>query len=638
MSLRSLPEFQKKILTLRSATLDLANAETELAQLRQAVADLEAASADRSSVSEARERDLQIINLEEELAACVKRAQELENAVELAESIRDDADRNAREAENRLASETSKLRREVQVKQKSVSRLEEQLSVAAAEKERLERTVEELTNMAAQDPDVSIDADGYQRLLGFAEEERQALIAAHEQSVRAKDVEIDDMRSVLDKSRAEMSKLEGALAEASQVRKILESRCQASAGQIALAETDLRTLRRQQESWLSAPIEGDEAGVRKLAILQGQVRELDARVQRRNQQIASEQNKIRKLELNLALANDSLSEWEERETVADQTAAFLVIDLVRSSQAGQALQKEMVNLRLTRQQLQEKVALEQSSVALLEARCEVLTQDAQRASEASSRLGEAEARLAAAEQKCDRLVAEAAAAESSNAGRSEEIQRLKDDIARLEATIRDRQTDVDALTAKHDETLQHGATEREQHRTQVADLQVEMDKLQSSIAELDALKSKNADLNTQLHTLQRDYDLAIADLSTAQNALKLSEAEHDRREAEIARGNEDIEQRFAGLTNERNELLGLVETTRAEIVELQNGLAERTSAMEQSASRIQRLERELDQVNRDREDILREAEALAAELDVAQHKVIKLETECKDAENELRTM
>lgn len=621
-----------------SATLDLAHAETELARLRQVVSDLEAAAADRSSVSEARERDVQILNLEEELATATKRVHDLESAVELAESIRDDADRNAREAENRLASETLRLRRELQSRQKAISRLEEQLSIAAAEKERLERTVEELSNMAAQDPDVSIDADGYQRLLGFAEDERQALIAAHEHGLRAKDAEMDAVRSELEGSRSQMAALELTLAETSQARKVLESRCQAAADQIAVVETDLRALRRQQDSWLSAPIEGDEAASHKLSVLQGQVRELDARVQRRNQQIASEQNKIRKLELNLALANDSLSEWEEREVIADRTAAFLVIDLVRSSKAGQALLDEVKTLQEARQRLQEQLTDEQASVARLDSEHAVLSKEAQVASEITSRLGEAEAQLAAAEQKCQRLVAEAQAAESSGAEYAEEIKRLEDNVARLEVLVQDQQSQLGALAVKHEEALRDAATAKEESAAQVANLQASNDALRSSLPNVDALKAEKAELASQLQRLQQDHDQAVQDLSSAQQALDLANAQQRQQEAEIAESNQDIEQRLTELTNERNELSAAVESVRAEIAELQDSLAQQAAAGEQSATRVQRLERELNQVNHDREDILREAEALAAELDVAQHKVIKLENECRESERELTNM
>lgn len=360
-------EMEKLKEMLSNSVLELGQSESELDRLRHQVEEMESDAANRSTDSQARERDALAFDMQQEITDLKKQVIKLEQDLEVTESMKADVEVEARRAHSQLQEDAAKLRSDLKKRQQQVIHVENQIALLRREKVHLEERVTAMTaDLAAaqvhgrmEEPDMSMDMDGLQRIMEFAEDERQAQIASHSETIaamesqisrlhaeRSKDhIKIASLEQDISRVQGDLSVLDMSLQETVQAKTEAEDKLKSATEEVAAREAEVKDLQQQRSDWILAPTEGGLSVDYKTRALQNRVEEVEGRVARRNQQIALEQNKIRKLELNLALAEESISEQADRSAellteryqlihelqVSERAIAFSVIELVKAS-------------------------------------------------------------------------------------------------------------------------------------------------------------------------------------------------------------------------------------------------------------------------------------------------------------------
>ncbi len=317
--------------------------------LTQRVDDLESTLANQTTDSDTRIRDEGIFHLKAALAQTQKDLTAAELERDLAIRERDDLQTEVT-LQTKLNGETSERLQDLEVelgaKEAEVKVLSSQVESLRKEHTSVEGIFQEKITSAERSRDAAearskifvADLAEQRRLLEYAEVEYRFTIQAtedHQARIReisqAKDAAVLELQQTtqalesamkmkqevllikdrLEQAQDRISVLEMALVESEDARKEIDTSQEDLKAALDAKQAEFAAVTSEKDALTDCLASAGQPVDELVAALQREKRDWEARVQRRNRQIVIEQDKIRRMEVNLALANRSLMEQED---------------------------------------------------------------------------------------------------------------------------------------------------------------------------------------------------------------------------------------------------------------------------------------------------------------------------------------
>ena len=403
-----------------------------------------------------------------------------------------------------------------------------------------------------------IESNFTQRELQW-EEERQRINRLNQNNLEELGRQVQDLSRTLQNVESERDSL------ALQVTN-LTSELHSTKQELANGESRYSSLQFQQLSTMSAS-EANRA-------LRDQLKEMEMRVARRTEQIGIHQHDIRRLETNLRLQEERLSEMTvELETLATQKAA-MVEDCADAREARDAALSRVETLEMELEALDGKS--EQSDQALIS----LVAIFMETVSQAKKRLNEMRVKDANATDELRAVY-----------DHQQTLLRVSEDDKRSLAGLQQRLQDSDV------EMRQMGIA-LALSRTEVITVVDVLDRLKE---EKGGAEARFRHLSTDIEQYEGRYaavsaELEISRLETAQHTHRIAdlEASHQQTLQELADAHETYKGELARLCDESREAKERLEKDLAALD------SERLQALAESSKNAKRLQTELEQINGDR--------------------------------------
>jgi chromosome segregation ATPase len=397
-------------------------------------------------------------------------------------------------------------------------------TIAEAAVERVRRELAEVETLLQEERDRNVDS----------ESQLQQKLTRTEDDFAALQLEYDDL---LDTKASVEDKVKTFLQDVSK------------------KETQIRDL---QEALRIANTDSTED---KLVHLQNSARELEGKVSRRTNQIAVEQAKLQKVEMNLEMANESIAEYEEtivalNGTVSDKEREVdeLKTDLVRYTARLEERDTTIASLQdSVNAHLQEAKKL-QTQVETASQRCVVLQEQIDFANTLK------ENQLSELDLKHNR-------AETVS---TEKIKQLTEEISRLKAENLD---DLSQLASKHE--------------TAIIELE---DKIRDLTASIEVQQEAHAEavekMRSETKLLEDSLDRATAELACASSNATRSQEAQEESALELSQQKDLVMELHSRLAEAS-------EAARAESEDLQNGIRQGQLQVEELTTKLETAERNL---------------------------------------------
>ncbi|ESK92696.1 hypothetical protein Moror_15991 [Moniliophthora roreri MCA 2997] len=494
--------------------------------------------------------------------------------------------------------------------------------------------------------------------------------------------QLEEANAAHDETKSSLMRLDGQLSEISDTLQEVESKRDSLSLQVTNLTTDLRVaqgeLAEAEKRYSSLQFHqlSNMSSTEATSALRKQIEELEGRVVRRNEQIGIHQHDIKRLETNLRLNEDRLTELTaEMETLASQKEA-MVEDCADAREArddaiarvevleeeierveSQLVENEQTLAALVGVTFQvvarskEKVRLAEERVISANAKAKLVQKEHEHTlmttSELELAVRERDGHLKDREEDIHRVVVALAVSQENLAQTSHSIHTLMDEKARLAALAKQLQEEVSSHAADKDvvasqlESLRAGSSgDLEAKISRITNLELEADQLRETIAELEKSHiAKVEELETLI--LKKDEQLTSSDLEGEVVQLKMRHIEElgrlQSQLVETSAALEEIKARQAATELEYEEKLSASvrsgQAMRKELSDLREDLAkskesEQNSVMLklQQEKKVEQLKEELSVVARETQELKRNKLDAEASFDTAIDEITRQRT------------
>jgi chromosome segregation ATPase len=622
------------------SNLDIAltAAKEELESLRSQLQELQDTMADRSTATEAGEREMALLQAqsrEEDLRATIR---ELQEEIESNHSIAKMAMESAGTADTKLKQELADLQFEhalsletVESLQTTIADLECRMQKLTAESveagiiaQRL-MDVEKMLSDASETEQTRVNeiehhllvirelrqvVDEQNRMLEFAEVEYEILLESTQAEHRATTTTIKDLQerlenlTVLAESDQDDIKRAAELARHNIQQELDTVHANLSAMELSLKEnTDSLQASEDRAAKLRSILQEREKEVQRLKAsmaetgqpidgvvlqLRQEVNDLEARIERRNRQIALEQEKARKLGMNLQLAQDTV---EEQDAILQDTRQQVWV----MEKAKVALQTQVESL-------------ESAGIALAVIVQQTAAEAAHSESDMKRNIAELQNQLLEVGYCQNQLVLQLLIHRHCRASTSREaeaqVQRLSSELSLAVSTAQQLQTaHQDAMSS-----LEEKSMEQENVVATLQSQKVELD------GELQALRIALSTITDAKQELEESAEASAREIAALTELHHQESASVQIEMKTLRETTHDLERRLSEVETEKASLLCQIQMFETDITELRQQLEVATNELQQKHSAMKAMQ----------EDGSEQNNTLAVELEEAKAELTRL--------------
>ncbi|KAJ9118629.1 hypothetical protein QFC22_003849 [Naganishia vaughanmartiniae] len=634
--------------------VELAKASTEQESLKVQLQDLHDTLANRSSATESGERDMALLQAEAREAEMQTRISNLRDEYSSIETMSSIKIAEAEERESRLSNELQALHSEhalsvdnaralqstIEILQSQIQESNEASQTHAHVRERLVEVEAMLQTTSQTEKRHSVNTEyntavirelrremnEVKRMLGFAEIEYEVLLEASQEDQHTYHTVVNELQQRLSTSASEAEqllesvKIDNENARDALQREVITLRDNLSAVELSLQENNdslkvsedrighLRVLLHEREkevtllrtsmAEIGQPVDGTALQLRE------EIAQLEARIERRNRQIALEQEKARKLAMNLQLAQETLEEQDSAiQTVKEQLADCEKKRLVCEGQIT-SLNNQNAELVDKVQRITKVAACQQEKFSLIvaEQQDELLRSDTTQYHLILQILihrsigAQASLTSHASAKKLDRLLFDVSAARG----------RVQQTMSMLRKTVEQQEKD----RRESEVALETLRLERQTLATELDRSRLNLEVIIQEKAQIEASSKKFvAKLSNEVDAHRREAALAQTEIANTRNETSTLQELLDLVEAE------------------KTALSQAVDEAQERILHLEQSLADTNNRLNENQSAL-----ETDRVHRDRESrFTKDIDSVRAECVALQQTVDSLRQELNDA-------